>query len=40
MKKRVILALNFGGKEYTGYGLTPSHVDGDGPAQLAIRRQL
>ncbi|MGE5123420.1 MAG: CapA family protein [Acidobacteriaceae bacterium] len=31
----VILVLNFSGKEYTGYGLIPTHVDGDGTVHLA-----
>ena len=31
----VILGLNFSGKEYTGYGLIPTHVDGDGTVHLA-----
>ena len=31
----VILVLNFSGKEYKGYGLIPTHVDGDGTVHLA-----
>jgi poly-gamma-glutamate synthesis protein (capsule biosynthesis protein) len=31
----VILLLHFMGKEYTGYELIPTHVDGDGTVHIA-----